>query len=101
MTRIWIADPHGVHALIDAGQRDLWVRARGWRDATEPGVTDQVQVVNGDMSGRMPYGALAAFSADLGWAAGPPPEPVDPTREQAPVNAPVAAGPTEKEQARG
>jgi len=82
----WIADPAGVHALVDGDdQLTYWTRIRGWSIADEPGPADQVHIRHPDVgAGRIPYEALTGGWADLGWTAGPPPEPVDLTIEVAP-----------------
>lgn len=107
MDAFWIVDINGVHALVDAAGRELWTLVRGWRDAAEPGPQDHVWATNGDLPpGRLPYGALAEGMALLGWEPGPPPEPVDLTRDPAPApvasdKSPAVTGPTKKEQADG
>lgn len=94
MTGHWIADVTGVHALVsDAEQVALWTRVRGWRIADAPAPTDQVQVVNGDLFGRIPFAALADGWADLGWKPGAPPEPIDLTKDPTFVDQPPVAGP--------
>lgn len=86
MAARWIADNFGTYALVDgAEQRALWTLTRGWHHADKPGPNDQVRVVNGDMFGCIPFGALAAGWAEKGWKPGPPPEPVDVHRDPAPV----------------
>jgi hypothetical protein len=99
MTAYWIADATGAHALVEGDeQRDIWVHLRGWHLSGEPGPTDQVRVVNGDLFGCVPFAALADGWADLGWAPGPPPEPVDLTRDPAPI-APAVEPPKPKTKA--
>ncbi len=82
----WIVDQSGVHALVEGvEERDLWTQVRGWADATEPSGDTQVRVINGDLLGCIPFGALEGGWADNGWAPGPPPAPVDVYRDPAPV----------------
>ncbi len=91
----WIRSVHGEYAVVDdAEQVAVWTRVRGWSLADPPGPTDQVFAHHPDVvnPGRLPYEALTGGWADLGWVAGPPPEPVDLTRDV--VAAPVAAAPT-------
>lgn len=84
----WIADALGTHALVaSAEERNEWVRGRGWSDAAEPGPSDQVWIVNGDLDdGRIPFAALAEGWSDLGWKPGPPPEPVNILKDPALVD---------------
>lgn len=93
MNNYWIANPEGEYALVDgAAARDEWIKVRGWHEAGEPGPTDQVHVVNENPEvgpGRLPYAAVA-LHAGLGWKAGPPPSPVDVTKDSVLVDpAPV------------
>lgn len=85
----WIRDVDGVHALVDgAAERDQWTKVHGWAETGEPGPTDQVHVVNEHPEvgpGRLPYGAVEDWSG-LGWKPGPPPEPVDASRNPALVD---------------
>lgn len=84
----WIVDQSGVHALVEGvEERDLWTQVRGWADATEPSGDTQVRVINGDLLGCIPFGALEGGWAGTGWEPGPPPAPVDVYRD--PVPAPV------------
>jgi hypothetical protein len=82
----WIADAEGVYAQVEgADQRDEWTKVRGWRETGEPGPTDQVHVVNENPEigpGRMPYAAVP-LHAGYGWRFGPPPAPVDTTKDPA------------------
>lgn len=80
----WIKNAAGDHALIDDDQVELWTRLRGWQTADEPSPTTQVWVHHDGLTpARIPYEALAAGWSDMGWTAGPPPEPVDPARQVA------------------
>jgi hypothetical protein len=100
MSAFWIADATGVHALIEGDeQQETWVGLRGWHVASPPSSADQVRVVNGDLFGCVPFAALADGWADLGWKPGPPPEPVDLTRDPAP--APTAEPPKPKTKTAG
>lgn len=94
-THYWICDIAGTYALVEgAEQRDEWVKVRGWAETVEPGPTDQVHVVNDEPTvggGRLPYAALEAGMDGLGWKPGPPPEPVDVTRDPAFVDQPPVA----------
>ncbi len=97
MNSYWIANPEGEYALVEGvADRDTWTKVHGWREAAEPGPTDQVHVVNEHPEvgpGRLPYGSLAAGLTGLGWKAGPPPAPYDATKDPVLVDqapAPVA-----------
>ena len=81
----WIKNVHGEYALVDdAEQVAVWTRVRGWSLADPPGPADQVYAHHPEAGiGRLPYEALTGGWADLGWVAGPPPEPVDRTRDVA------------------
>jgi hypothetical protein len=72
----WIRDVRGEHALVgSAAERDQWVKVHGWSEADEPGLTDQVHVVNENPEigpGLLPYGAVEGWGG-LGWKPGPPP----------------------------
>jgi hypothetical protein len=86
----WIADGAGVHALVIREERDVWVGHFGWHDAALPGPDDQVRVVRADgLRGCIPFAAIADGWADLGWAPGAPPMPVDVTKDPAPVAEPA------------
>lgn len=90
MAAHWIADPAGVHALVDGDeQRNLWVGHHGWHDADAPGPVDQVRIVLGEMNGCIPFAALADGWDLMGWKVGPPPEPADPTKDSAPAGQPA------------
>lgn len=96
----WIKNTAGDHALIEDEQVELWTRIRGWYLADEPGPTAQVWVHHdGLLPSRLPYEALAAGWADMGWSVGPPAEPVDPTREPPPPVAAEPASPAKKTRA--
>lgn len=74
----WITDPEGVYAQVEgADQRDHYTRVLGWTEVDEPGLEDQVHVINEHPEigpGRLPYGALADDAwAGRGWKPGPPP----------------------------
>lgn len=87
----WIRDVEGVYARVDGAEaRDVWTKVRGWSDADEPGTTDQVHVVNEHPEvgpGRLPFGAVEDWGG-LGWKPGPPPEPIDPTKNAELVDQP-------------
>lgn len=90
MPTYWIADAAGVHALVEGDeQRDIWVHLHGWHLADAPGPADQVRVVNGELFGCIPFPALADGWDLLGWTVGPPPEPVNATKDPAPAGQPV------------
>lgn len=95
MTWHWIKDSAGVHALVDDGQHEQWTRVRGWSDADEPGPTDRVYVTHdgAGTGGPLPFEALAEGFAALGWKPGPPPEPVDITKDPTIVDQQPAARP--------
>jgi hypothetical protein len=86
MTSFWIADANRMHAVVDsADERDIWVRIRGWMNAGEPGPADQVWVRHpAGLFGCVPFEALAAGWAELGWELGPPPDPAGTTTDPAP-----------------
>lgn len=102
----WIRDVEGVYAQVDgAAERDQWTKVHGWAVSDEPGPTDQVHVVNEHPEigpGRLPYGAVEDWGG-LGWKPGPPPEPVDASRNPALVdqatNPPAAPSVAEKPKA--
>lgn len=86
MTSYWIADAYGTLAVVEGvDQRDLWTRVRGWRLAGEPGPADRVYVVHDEAGpgGPLPFEALADGWTAFGWKPGPPPEPVDVTKDPA------------------
>jgi hypothetical protein len=94
----WIVSPAGVYALVDAGEPlAVWTKARGWAEASEPDRTGRVHVVHADAghAGPLAYGALGEGFAALGWSPGPPPEPVDITKDPVLVDQQPAAGPAE------
>lgn len=91
----WIIDHEGVYALVEgAEQRDEWTKVRGWTTAAEPGPTDQVHVVNDNpeiaQGHPLPYAALPGW-APLGFRPGPPPAPVDTTKDPALVDQALVA----------
>lgn len=82
----WIADATGVHALVDGDEQlTYWTRIRGWRPAAEPRRADHVHITHPQLGNGnpIPFEALAGGWDELGWSAGPPPEPVDLTRDPA------------------
>lgn len=95
----WIRDLDGVHALVEGAEaRDEWTKVHGWSEATEPGPTDQVHVVNENAEiqpGRLPYSALGSGLDGYGWRPGPPSAPYDATKDPALTD--VAAAPSAPE----
>jgi hypothetical protein len=92
--KYWIASPSGEYALVEgAEQRDLWTKVRGWRETDEPGPTDRVHISHPEVGhgNPLPYEALDGQWTGLGWAAGPPPEPVDMTKDPVLVDQPPVA----------
>lgn len=82
----WIADATGVHALVDGDdQLTYWTRIRGWQSAAEPQPSDRVHITHPEIGhgNPIPFEALNGGWSDMGWSAGPPPEPVDLTRDPA------------------
>lgn len=82
----WIASPGGDLALVTgAEQRDLWTKVRGWSESGEPGPADRVHLTHAEVGhgGPLPFEALAAGFGAFGWSPGPPPEPVDITKDPA------------------
>ena len=79
----WIVSPMGEYALVEGtAERDRWTRVLDWRVADEPPATAQVHIVHPDgLRGRIPYEAVKGQWSGLGWTAGPPPEPVDITKD--------------------
>lgn len=89
----WIADATGVHALVDGDEQlTYWTRIRGWRPAAEPGRTDHVHITHPEIGhgNPIPFEALVGGWDEMGWSAGPPPEPVDLTRDPGRCEQPAA-----------
>jgi hypothetical protein len=90
----WIRDAEGAFALVEgADQRDTWTRVRGWRETAEPGPSDRVHIVHPEVGhgGPLPYEAIVGTAwAGLGWKPGPPPQPVDLTKDPRIVDQPDA-----------
>ena len=73
--KYWIADGDGFKAWVaTAADRDYWVRARGWTEATEPTGVEQVWVrlEGSDSYGRLPAQALPLHEGKGLLASGPP-----------------------------
>lgn len=99
----WVQDPNGgAFALVDgAEERDRWTHVHGWELAEGPAAGDRVHVVHAETNGQavLPYDAMdpAGYWANNGWTPGPPPTPVDLTKDPAlrdqpaPAVTPVAA----------
>jgi hypothetical protein len=82
----WITDPRGDYALVTGTeQRDVWTKVRGWSESGEPGPADRVHLVHTEVGhgGPLLYESLAVGFADGQWSPGPPPEPVDVTKDPA------------------
>lgn len=93
MNTYLIADAGGNLAHVEgADQRDVWTKVRGWHEVTEPRPSDQVYIWRDGIEapGRVPYEALDGWVA-RGWRPGPPPEPVDITKDPVLVDQPPAA----------
>lgn len=89
----WIADATGVHALVDGDEQlTYWTRIRGWHPAAEPSPANHVHISHPQVGqgNPIPYEALVGGWSDMGWSAGPPPEPVDLTRDPALRGQPAA-----------
>lgn len=107
MNSYWISNPQGEYALVEGtADRDTWTKVHGWSEATEPGPTDQVFVVNENpeiLPGRLPYAAVA-LHAGLGWKPGPPPpvgvKPAEAEPKISPAKASATSG-DKKEQVNG
>ncbi|GIE35896.1 hypothetical protein Ait01nite_089410 [Actinoplanes italicus] len=80
----WIKNNSGEYAWVDdPDQAAVWTRVRGWSEAGEPGLADRIHVVHPEFGhgNPLPAEALASGWAAMGWEPGPPPEPVDLTRD--------------------
>lgn len=78
---IKIADAH--YALVDNVERDKWTPL-GWRETAEPAVDEFVYLRHEgiDTPALFAYGAVPVWN-ELGWVFGPPPAPVDVTKDPA------------------
>ncbi|WP_045746387.1 hypothetical protein [Actinoplanes rectilineatus] len=88
----WIRSITGVYALVATeAERDLWTEVRGWAVADEPPPAAQICIVHAEtqQTGCIPYEALDGAWSGLGWAAGPPPEPLDPANDPVLVDPPL------------
>lgn len=100
----WIADATGVHALVDGDEQlTYWTRIRGWQLAAEPPAASHVHISHPEIGhgNPIPFEALAGGWDELGWTAGPPPPPVDLTRDPALRGQPAAPPPPIKAAASG
>jgi hypothetical protein len=100
----WIKSPGGDYALVDdPDQVAVWTRVRNWTVAGEPGPADRVHISHPQVGhgNPIPFEALTGGWSDMGWAAGPPPEPVDLTRDPAPRDQSAAPPTPTKAAARG
>lgn len=78
----WITTANGYFAKVaGVDERDKWTPL-GWRLAGEPGPTDFVYMRKTDIEnpGLFAYQASGVWSA-MGWEFGPPPPPVDLTKD--------------------
>lgn len=96
MTTSWITDPSGRYvALVEDGdQLNTWLLVHGWQRAAEPQPNSEVQTyiakpVDG-LRGCIPFVALDSWRAE-GWEPGPPPEPVDTTKDPVTPEPPAEA----------
>lgn len=100
----WIRSPGRDYALVDdPDQVAVWTRVRNWTVADEPGPADRVHISHPEIGhgNPIPLEALNGGWSDMGWVAGPPPEPVDLTRDPALHVQPAAATAPTKAAASG
>lgn len=96
--KYWITSPAGVFAQVEGTeQRDMWTKVRGWSDAEEPAGNDRLYLVHtaAGFGGPIPFEALADGWADMGWSPGPPPMPLDITKDPTLVDQRLVADPAE------
>lgn len=78
----WITTTNGYYGQVEGvDERDRWT-PRGWSATGEPGPTDFVWMWKDDLEQPAPfaYGAAPMWQ-QKGWQLGPPPEPVDVTKD--------------------
>lgn len=87
MSTHWITGDNGRYGFVDDDEQlQTWTVLYGWHETVEPGPLGQTYVRNPaqNLTGCIPFGALASGWAESGWEPGPPPIPTDPTRPKEP-----------------
>lgn len=95
--KTWMRDADGRFALIEDDTERPSLEALGWATADEPTDTDHAWAWHEgiEQPGQIAYGARDYWEA-RGWVFGPPPAPVDLTKDPALVDQAPAAKPKPK-----
>jgi hypothetical protein len=92
---MWIKNLAGEKAQIDDADRELW-GMHGWTVTVAPADRDFVWMRHPDLGepgNPIAWGAAREYWQKIGWEPGPPPAPVNPTRDPALTDAAAEAPP--------